>query len=283
MNFSRRHFLHTAAVAPALAGLGMYASPSFAAATTGNSRIKFQLGMASFTFRNFTRAEAIAMTRRAGLDYICLNPRHLPMDSTDAECAAAAEECRQAGLTFYACGVVHMRRPEEVPNAFRYARAAGLRVIVAGPQNLELLPLIDEKVKETGIYVAIHNHVSGSGHLRTPATIMEAVGSLDRRIGICLDTGNAARAGDDVVRAIHQFKDRIYDVHLKDETEKTPAGRNVAFGRGVLDLPSHLKALIDVGYDRIASFEYEDNPADPLPGNMESVGYTRGILRMLGG
>jgi sugar phosphate isomerase/epimerase len=237
--------------------------------------------MASFSLRNFDRDNAIAMTRRANLDYICFKDMHLPMNATDEECAAAAEECRRAGLTLYACGVVYMNSTDEVHNTFRYARAAGLNTIVAVPQP-DLLPLIEEKTKETDIYIAIHN-AAGSGHYRTPAEIMEKIGSLDRRVGICLDIGNAARAGDDVVKSIRDYKDRIHDIHLKDETEATLQGRNCIFGRGVLDLPSYFAALLEVGYDRIASIEYEAEANDPLPGIMESLGYVRGIMRMLTG
>jgi len=50
-----------------------------------------------------------------------------------------------------------------------------------------------------------------------------------------------------------------------------------------MDIPSHLQALIDIGYDRVASFEYEADANDPLPGLMESVGYVRGVLRMIAG
>ena len=287
MNFSRRRFiqhsLQTAVAVPALAGLGVATSSSAVAQAADRAQARFRLGQASFTFRNFSRAEAIAMTRRANIDYLCINPRHLPMDSTDAECAAAAEECRRAGLHLYACGVVHIpdAEPAQVHNAFRVARAAGMNTIVTVPHP-DLLPLIEEKVKETGIHIAIHNHTS-SRPFRSPAEIMERVASLDRRVGICLDIGNAARLGVDVVQAIHDCKERLHDVHLKDETSADMQGRNCIFGRGALDIPAQMKALLEIGYDRVAAIEYEDEASDPLPGTMESAGYIRGIMRVLTG
>jgi len=280
MKFSRRRFFQhslQAAAIPALAGLGI---ASAVAQTPAAVRPQFRLGMASFSLRNFNRAQAIQMTRRAGIEYMCFKDMHLPMDSTNEYIAAAAEECRRAGLKLYGCGVVYMSNAAEVHNTFRYAQAAGMNTIIASPRP-DLLPLIDEKVKETGIYIAIHNHVGGEARYRTPASIVETVGSLDRRIGMCLDIGNAARVGDDVVRSIHTYKDRIHDIHLKDETEATPQGRNTIFGRGVLDLPAYMLALHQIGYDRIASIEYEAEANDPLPGIMESVGYIRGVLRMI--
>jgi len=278
MNHSRRRFLQTAA-APALAGLGV-ASSSALSQAADNPKPKFRLGIASYSFRNFDRARTIAMTRRAGLEAVCFKDMHLKMDATNEECVAAAEECKQAGLHLYACGVVYMRNAGDVTNAFRYAQAAGMETIVAAPQ-LNLLPLVEEKVKETGIYIAIHNHGPGDGLYPTPEAIMDKVGSLDKRIGICNDVGHTARIGADVVKSIIDYKDRTYDFHFKDVTAAAPQGRECICGRGVLDLPAYLKALIDIGYDRVLSFEYEGDANDPLPGLMESVGYVRGVLRML--
>ena len=280
MEILRRHFLQIAGAVPAFAGLSVATSSLAVAQTAGSTKPKFRLGVASYTFRNFDRAQTIAMTSRAGLEAICFKDMHLTMDATDAECAAAAAECKEAGLSLYACGVVYMRSAADVNNAFRYAKAAGMETIVAAP-NPELLPLVEEKVKETGIYIAIHNHGPGDGTYPTPTAIMEKVGSLDRRIGICIDVGHTARIGADVVKSIKEYKDRIHDVHFKDETAATPQGQTCICGRGVLDLQGYLSALLEIGYDRVLSFEYEADGNDPLPGLMESVGYVRGMLKVL--
>jgi len=277
MKFTRRHFIQTAVAVPALAGLGIASSPFATAQTVGRNKPKFQLGVASYTFRNFDRAKTIEMTRRAGFEQICFKDMHLQMTATNEECAAAAEECKQAGLNLYACGVVNMRNEADVDNAFRYAQAAGMNTIVAVPQPA-VLPQVEEKVKETGIYIAIHNHGPGDRLYPTPEVIMEKIHSLDKRIGICIDVGHTARIGADVVKSIIDYKDRIHDVHFKDETEAAPQGQTCICGRGVLDLYSYLTALIEIGYDRVVSFEYEADQRDPLPGLMESAGYVRGML-----
>jgi sugar phosphate isomerase/epimerase len=211
---------------------------------------------------------------------MCFKDMHLKMDSTDEQCAAAAEECKKAGLALYGCGVVNMQNAAAVDNAFRYAKAAGMMTIIATPQP-DVLPLVEAKVKETGIYVAIHNHGPGDKVYPTPETIMEKIGSLDKRIGMCMDVGHTARIGGDVVKSIREFKERIHDIHFKDETAATPQGQPCICGRGVLDLPGYLAALLEIGYDRVVSFEYETDANDPLPGLMESIGYVRGILRMM--
>ena len=294
MNSSRRRFIQTAVAVPAFAGLGMTAVPAvpaFAAdgaestdiansADAANGNVRFRLGLASFTFRSFDFTRAVQLTRRAGLVPICINRIHLPMDSVEGQRAATAEATRSAGLDLYACGVVPMNSPADVVNAFQYARAIGAETIVAMPRP-ELLPLVETHVKETGKYIAIHNHLTGS--YPTLDAIMELVGSLDKRIGICVDVGHLVRNGVDLVKSIHDCKERIYDIHLKDVTEASHQGRECVCGHGVLDIPGCLQALIDIGYDRVAAFEYEVNAGDPMPGLMESVGYVRGVLRMIGG
>ena len=277
MKISRRYFFQTATTVPVLAGLGII-SPSFAAESRPT---KFKLGLASYTCRNFDRAQTIAMARRAGLDAMCFKDMHLKLDSTDEQCAAVAEECKKAGLLLYGCGVVNMPNEAAIGNAFRYAKAAGMNTIIATPKP-ELLPVVEGKVQETGIYIAIHNHGPGDKVYPTPESIMEKVSSLDKRIGICIDVGHTARIGADVVQSIIDYKDRIHDVHFKDETKAAPDGQTCICGRGVLDLPAYLSALLNIGYDRVVSFEYEAESNDPLPGLMESVGYVRGMLRILG-
>jgi len=278
MNTSRRRFIQNAVAVPVSVGLGF--SSVTLGQVAGNPKAKFRLGVASYTFRNFDRIKTIEMTCRAGLEAVCFKDMHLKMNATDAECAAAAEECKKSGLTLYACGVVTMRNAEQVHNAFRYAKAAGMDTIVA-TMPPEILPLVEEKVKETGIFIAIHNHGPGDKVYPTPEAVMEKIGSLDKRIGLCIDVGHTARIGADVIKSLREFKERIHDVHFKDVIAAIPTGRECICGRGVLDLTGYLAALLEIDYDRVVSFEYEADGNDPLPGLMESVGFVRGVLRTL--
>lgn len=217
------------------------------------------------------------MTRRAGLKFICFKDMHLKLDVTDEQCAQAAQECRDAGITLYGGGVIYMNKPEEVENAFRYAKAAGMNTIVGVPGE-KVLDLVDKKVKETGIYVAIHNHGPGDKLYATPEMTYEKIKHLDPRIGLCVDVGHTVRIGADLLGSVRKYKDRIFDYHLKDETKASADGQTCICGRGVIDLPGLIDTIIETGYDRVLSFEYEADAKDPLPGLMESVGYVRGIL-----
>ncbi|OHB66383.1 MAG: xylose isomerase [Planctomycetes bacterium RBG_13_60_9] len=240
----------------------------------------FELGLASYTLRKFDLAKALEMTNRVGLKHIALKDVHLAMDSSPEQIKEAVTKVQDAGLDLYGGGVIYMRDEAQVNRAFDYAKAAGMKVIIGVPVP-ELLPLVDKKVKEYDIKVAIHNHGPGDKVYPVPATIIEKIKDLDRRIGLCNDIGHTIRAGVDPAASIEQFADRLLDVHIKDETEATAKGNPTEVGRGVIDIPGVLRTLIKINYAGIVSFEYEKFENDPLPGLAESVGYVRGALRAI--
>jgi len=49
-------------------------------------------------------------------------------------------------------------------------------------------------------------------------------------------------------------------------------------GRGVVDIPSIMRALRDVNYHHHVALEYEAEPQAPEFGIAESFGYLRGLL-----
>ena len=279
---SRRNFLGFSGVS--LLGLGFGdAVPGHslqAAERSSSGQIKFHLGLASYSTRNFDRVTTIQFAKRAGLKFLCFKDMHLKLDASDEECAEASETVKNEGLQLYGAGVITMNNAAQVENAFRYAKAAGMNTIIGVPDE-SVLDLVDQKVKETGIYLAIHNHGPGDRKYPTPQSIYEKVKHLDPKIGLCIDVGHTVRIGADPVESIRKYKDRIFDFHIKDETKAAPEGTACICGRGVIDLPAVIAALKEVEYDRIVSFEYEIEPNDPLPGLMESVGYIRGLIRML--
>ncbi len=242
-----------------------------------SSKAKFNLGLASYTFRKFSTEQTIAMTKRLGLKYICFKDFHMPLNSTPEQIQNTVAKVKEAGLTLYACGVIYMKTEADIRQAFEYARHAGIKMIVGVP-NYELLGSVENKVKEYDIKVAIHNHGPDNPLFPSPASVYEKVKDLDKRIGLCIDVGHTQRSGIDPSEAVEKFADRLLDIHIKDETSATAEGTTIEMGRGVIDLVNLMRTLEKVGYSNIASFEYEKDESDPLPGVAESVGYTRGIL-----
>ncbi len=271
----RREFLQVTAMgAAACCGLGC-ATASGQASPAGKPR--FELGLASYSLRKFDLAKTIEMTKRVGLKHIALKDMHLPLDSSVEQIRSAAAQVRQAGLDLYGVGVIYMKSADEVNRAFNYAKEAGVRVIIGVPQH-DLLPLVDQKVKEYDIKVAIHNHGPGDKTYPVPSSVYEKVKDLDKRIGLCNDIGHTTRSGVDAAESIIEFGDRLHDVHFKDVSLADPKGGCVEMGRGVIDVPKVMRALVKINYTGFASFEYEKDADDPLAGLAESVGYARGVM-----
>lgn len=297
MKLKRREFIGNAALA-AVGGAAVLASPrgasalggrdggagegAAAAAEKGHSAgIRLYLGLASYTFRAFDLDRTVAMTVRAGLKGIILKDFHLPLDTPADGIAAAAEKVRAAGLDLYGCGVIYMNTEVEVERAFAYAGTAGMRLIIGVPRP-ELLGLVERKVRETGIMVAVHNHGPEDKLYPTPGSVYEKIKGLDRRIGLGLDIGHSMRSGVDPSEAVSRYFDRVLDVHMKDVTAAAKEGTAVEVGRGVIDIPRFVRTVVKLGYAGCLAFEYEKDEQDPLPGLAESVGYVRGVLADIG-
>ncbi len=277
----RREFL---AAAAALAAHGAIAGEQAPVAAGGVRKSAterpFQLGLASYTLRKFPLDQALAMTRRVDLKYLCLKSFHLPLDAKPEEITAAAAKVKAAGIVLYGCGVVSMNQPADVDQAFHYAKTAGMKTIVAAPKP-DLLPLIEQRVREFDLQVAIHNHGPGDKLYPTPQSIYEKVRDLDQRIGICIDIGHTLRFGVDPIESTKRYAERILDVHIKDVSAASAKGQTVEVGRGVIDIPAFLRALIEIQYRGVVSFEHEKDENDPLAGLAESVGYVRGVLAVI--
>ncbi len=275
MQYSRKEFLKLAALS------GVAALPIKAVQASDYEKPAepaWSLGLASYTFRNSKLDDVIKMTARLGLKGISLKSMHMPLESSDDEIKRIASAVRAAGLDLYGAGVIYMKTQQELEGAFKYAKTAELKMIIGVP-NHELLPQANDLVKKYDIMLAIHNHGPGDKLYTSPKDVYEKIKGLDKRIGLCIDLGHVVRIGQDPVPMISEYKDRLYDIHMKDENTATAEGQPIEIGRGVIDIPGVIKALKKIGYSRQIAFEYEKNAEDPLPGLAESVGYVRGVIR----
>lgn len=273
MNVSRKNFLRSLGLgAGTLAGATLL--PGFHPAPTAHS---LTLGLASYTLREFTLDETIAMTKRVNLTHIALKSMHMPLESAESQIKTIAQTVRDAGLNLYGVGVIYMKTAEQVDQAFAYAKMAGISVIIGVP-NYDLLARAEEKVKETNIKLAIHNHGPGDDVYPGPDTIYEKIKNLDTRIGICMDIGHTRRIGQDPSAMAKKYASRLYDIHLKDVDKEGKDGVPVELGRGIIDIPGFLSTLQKIKYTGVVGLEYEKDGKDPMPGMAECVGYTHGVL-----
>ena len=251
---------------------------------SSNEASPIRLGLASYTFRNFTRTQLVGFMKR--LNVSALNAKdvkdHLPMDPQDESVALA--DCAASGITLHAAGTIYFPKDEDADmrSKFEYCKRAGIGVIVAGDPAVETLPRIEKFVKEYDIRFAIHNHGPEDKLWHSPLDVLKAVNGMDPRIGCCIDTGHTVRAGTDVVRAIHEAGPRLFNVHMKDLTNFQSKESQVAVGEGIMPVRKMFEALIGTKYSGFVDLEYEIHPDDPMPGVIASFAYMRGLLAGMG-
>lgn len=240
-----------------------------------------RIGIASYSLRNIPLDEAISAVLALRVKNIALFRNHCNWEAASVdECRAVGAKLKAAGLNLSGSGVINLPNDEaKCRKAFENVKAAGMQSMVCKP-DLDALPLVEKLAKEFDQKLAIHNHGPEDKVYPTPEVAWNAVKSLDSRIGLCVDVGHTARFGDDPTAAIKQYAARVYDVHMKDSVAVVGAQRDVPVevGAGRLNIRAMLRALLDINYNGVVSFEYEKIAGNPIIGLSESVGYVRGVL-----
>jgi len=241
--------------------------------------VSLNLGVASYSLRNFPRDKAIAMVKALGARYINLKSVHLPFELSPAELAAARQEIESAGLVIVGGGVITFDHDSDadVEKYFAYAKAAGMPLITAhaDPQTL---PLLERFAKQYDIKVAIHNHGPEDKRFPSPYDALKHVKTMDRRMGLCIDIGHTVRTGTDVVQAVADAGPRLLDMHAKDLRDLTAKASQCIVGEGALPIAQIFQQLQAIGYRGYVNLEYEIDADDPLPGMKQSFAYMRGAL-----
>ena len=281
---SRRNFVRAGGLglaACAVPGaIRALASPSEA----GRAPSPVKLGMASYTFRNFPRAQVIGWMKQLNLASLnCKDAKdHLPMAADDE--AKAIADYAAAGIELHAAGTVYFPKDEDedIRSKFEYAKRAGIKVIVAGDPVPAALPRIEKFVREYDIKFALHNHGPEDKTFPSPLDVLKAMKGMDARMGCCIDVGHTVRAGTDVIEAIHAAGPRLHNMHMKDLASFTDKDSQVDVGKGKMPIRGIFDALIKIKYPGWVDLEYEIHGDDPMPGVTASITYMRGVLAGMG-
>lgn len=269
----KTNFIHLAVVALAL----LFCTPADAQVISGKRGSEdFKLGVAGYTFRKFNLDETIKMLQTAGVKYLSVKDFHLPLNSSVEQMNAFKQKLAAAGIDGYTLGPIYMKSKAEVDNVFEYAKRYGATLVIGVP-NYDLLPYVEEKVKQYNIRLAIHTHGPDNAPFPDAEDVVNRVKDMDARLGVCLDIGHTVRFGKDNVEHFKKYKDRIFDIHIKDETAPSKAGSTCEMGRGIMDITPIVKTLRKIGYTGVCSLEFEKDADNPFPGVVESLGYFRGV------
>ncbi len=263
-----------AAAALLLAGAGGLQA-QLVSGSRGSDDVK--IGIAGYTYRNFDLEQTCRMLQDMGVKYLSVKDWWLPLDATELQMDSVKQMCASYGIDGYTLGPVYMHSKADVDKTFAYAGRYGVPFFIGVP-DYELIDYTIEKVKDTGIKVAIHTHGPDGAAFPDIYKIVELVKDPSLGVGACLDLGHCVRMGQNVAEILVDYKDWIYDIHIKDETAPTKSGQTWEMGRGVIDFRPIAKSLREIDYKGVVSMEFEKNGNDPNPGVRESIGYFRGIL-----
>lgn len=247
----------------------------------------FRVGVQAYTFRGDTFEVAIAKIARAGVNYVEAYPGQMFSESmpdvrfdhnASPEVRAKAREIlNQHNVRLHNYGVVGLPNNEtESRKVFDFAKDMGIEIIVSEPPA-DAFPLIEKLVKEYGIRVAIHNHPTPSAYA-DPATVVNAIKDLDKRIGGSPDTGHWMRSGFKPVSSLRMLNGRVLSVHLKDLKVMNDRGaRDWPLGEGIADVPAILNELKRQKFDGTIIIEYEASQPDPSADVGKCISYLKEI------
>lgn len=255
---SRRGFLAAgAATCAAASPLAAFAREAAAA--------DLNLGIQLYSLRGYKVDEAMKHARDIGFRFVEFYGDMYPVSSDAAAIAGMKKKLADLGLTASAHGVNGFGGDAAANRKiFEFAKAAGIPCISADPSP-EAFKSLDELVKEFDIRIAIHNH--GPKHRYNKVIdVLKAIEGHDERIGACADLGHYIRSGEKPVEVIRLLKGRLYGIHLKDFQDMQDVTKGVILGKGHLDVPAVMAALVQTNFPKngALSLEYEENPQNPL-------------------
>jgi type 1 glutamine amidotransferase/sugar phosphate isomerase/epimerase len=135
----------------------------------------------------------------------------------------------------------------EIRKLFEFARSLDVLTIVSVPAP-DALPAIDKLANEFNINVAIGNgSKKETPAYADPRKLLQAVNSLSKRIGICVDTASWMEEGIKPIEGLKILGDRVIAVHLLDRTTLGRGGHNVTLGLGAVDVAEFLNSLYRMG------------------------------------
>jgi sugar phosphate isomerase/epimerase len=207
-----------------------------------------------------------------GVDGVALQTCYL--DRTRPETLPAEANGLELALSWGAPnGIEFGRNRQAVDDLFAWIEIAGalairtMRVVAAGPalrdrareRQAAVAPLREAaaRARSVGLVLALENH--GDLTAREIDDLLQKV--ADEGLGVCFDTGNALRVGDDVAAAAEFLGPSIRMVHLRDveplEAVRDPVAgpRSVPYGTGVVPLDNVLAVLEGVGFEGLVCVE----------------------------
>ena len=306
MNYNRRRFIQTSALAGAgiaLGSLGTKTSSAMAAAAEPTvaleggapyaTNLGWQLGCQLYSFHNTTFTEAIAMNASLGLKVCESYPGQTfskekpelkigPHMSTE-ERQMMAKVAADAGVKIVGFGVCGLgNSPEVAKKTFDFAKELDIKFLNAEPEQKDL-KWLDKLANEYEIDVVLHDHPKPSRYWNYK-TVIEACEGLSPHVGSCADIGHWMRSGICPLEAIKALMEagRLITFHFGDLNEFDVRGaHDVPWGTGKGKSLQILDYLYKKQFKGYFSAEYEHKVGNNLNLIAQCVGFFNGVAGQL--
>jgi sugar phosphate isomerase/epimerase len=251
---------------------------------------EFKVGVTDWNLRLENKPDAIALARTLGFDGVQVSlgkgDDRLPLADPALQQVYLAESKRVGlPLASVCLEVLHRNVLKSDPLGQRFvadaipvAKALGVSVVLLPFFNKGALETAAEKdyvgdvlreiapqAEKAGVVLGLEDTISARDNVR----IMERTKSP--AVLTYYDVGNSTKGGFDVVEEIRWLgADRICEVHLKDNPNY--------LGKGAIDFPAVVDALVDIGFRKWAHLE-TSCPTNSVENDMAvNLAYIRGVV-----
>ena len=249
----------------------------------------WELGVQSYTFKNYTFSETLDKIDSCGLKYVQAFPRQkiglntgrtMNFDMSVDTMKMVKKMLDVKGIRMLAYGVVKAKGAEEWKKVFEFCRYMGVQTLVCEPENNDL-DIVSSFCDTYGINAAIHNHPAPTPYWH-PDSVLNAISGRSERMGACADIGHWVRSGLDPVACLQKLKGHIKDFHFKDISQiENKQQSEVIWGQGLCKIPAVMQEMKSQRYKGMISVEYEYNLSNSVQYTTTSVKYFRNELKRL--
>ncbi|KAA0989082.1 sugar phosphate isomerase/epimerase family protein [Dyadobacter aurulentus] len=254
---------------------------SFVKNSLPKKALKWETGVALYSFNKFSFDEAIAKADSAGAKFVegfffhnlgkDYNGHAIP-NLSDEEIARMKSTLDSKGIKMKSLYSGNGKNLHEWNTYFTFSKKMGIEFLTCEPERKDW-DLLDSLAGSYQMKIAIHEHARGSSYYWHPDSVMAAMKGRPN-IWACADLGHWVRSGLDPVQCLKILEGRIICVHVKDLDEANNLKANdVVAGTGVLNYPAIVKELKRQNFNGMAYIEREGNWNNNMPDVKKALGY----------
>jgi len=235
-----------------------------------------QLAVQSYCFRAFKTIDGlIEQIKSIGLTHVELCEVHFDFNN-EAIFESTAEQFKKSGIQIDSVGVQGFKGDDLINQEkwFRFCKLVGAKMISAAfningtPGSFKSTEAFAEKYD---VVIGIHNH-GGYDWLGNATMIDQVLRNTGPRMGLCTDSAWCMHAGEDPLKWVERFNDRLFGVHVKDFAfNRAGKGEDVVSGTGNLKLPEFMKLVLKAPQLQTVTVEYEGDRENPAPKLRECI------------